>query len=189
MIEPQDWRTLWDELHAEDAGRGAAVERDRLRQRARQYAEPLPEDDHSLAVLRPVLSFELGAERYAVDVGLVHGVRDNLRLVRVPGAPPYYPGVMNVRGQIITALDLRRFFGLDPALDGAPAREALLVRAGRLTLALLARTVLGVQELPAESVHPVENLPYTHGITAERLIVLDLPLLCEDDRLFVGEKI
>ncbi len=188
MIEPQDWRSLWDELYTGDAERGAEAERERLRQRARQYAEPLPDADPAVHTLRPVLCFELGVECYAVDVGLVYGVRDSLHLVRIPGAPAYYPGVMNVRGQIITVLDLRRFFNLNPILDGPPAAEALLVRAGRLSLALLAQTVLGVQELPAGSVRPAENLPYVHGITPERLIVLNLPLLCEDDRLFVGGK-
>lgn len=188
MIDPHDWRSLWDKLYADEGQTSAAAERDRLRQRALQYAEPLPDADRSGYMQRSVLSFELGAERYAVDVGLVHGVRDNLHLVRVPGAPAYYPGVLNVRGQIITALDLRRFFDLNPEWDGPQPNEALLVRAGHLSLALLAHKVVGVVELPSDSVRPVENLPYAHGVTPDRITILNLPLLCEDDRLFVGEN-
>lgn len=181
-----DWEAVWKSLNWDDETRQRYAESDRLRQRAKQYSTPVVRRDALPENAKPYLTFDLGAERYSVDVMLVRGVRDGLTIARVPGVPPFYRGVINVRGQILTVLDLRAFFGLDATEEVIVADEAVLVHSGHLHLALLAHQVMGITNLAPAAITPIEHLPYAHGVTRERIIVLNLPLLLEDERLIIG---
>lgn len=175
--EPLDWD---DEHHRQ------AIERERLRQRAVQYAQPVVDNDELMRDARPLLTFTLDSERYGLDVMLVRGVRSVQRIVPVPGAPDHYPGVINVRGQVITSFDLRRFLGLMIRQPDIFPGEAILVRSHHLTLALLVHRVDGVVNVPATAITPVGTLTYAHGVTEDHLTVLNLAQLFEDERLIVG---
>lgn len=175
--EPLEW---------DDEKRRLAIERERLRQRAIQYAQVVVDSDELMRDARPLLTFTLDGERYGLDVMLVRGVRPVQRIVPVPGVPDYYPGVINVRGQVITAFDLRRFLGLTIRQPDVSPDEAILIRSHQLTLALLAHHVDGVVNVPATAIKPVGTLTYAHGVTEDRLTVLNLAQLFEDERLIVG---
>lgn len=181
-----DLQALWEELNQNEAERSQQVLEATLSQRARQYAAPLREaQNYSEDEIYQVLSFHLGNESYGIDVAVIRGIRPLERLSRVPAAPNFYRGVVNVRGQIITVLDLRAFFGMDaPAL---PKAELVLVGAGDMTLALLAERVDDVEMIPRTMVEPVE-MSYARGISHSRLILLDMISLLHDERLIVGGK-
>jgi purine-binding chemotaxis protein CheW len=127
----------------------------------------------------------LGSEHYGVDVMLVQGVRTIGHITRVPGVPPFYRGVVNVRGQVITVLDLRLFFEMPGDGDAVPD-ELVIVGNGDLTLGLLAHNVEGVATIPLESIEPVDNMRYALGVTRTRLVLLDIQRLLQDDQLVVG---
>lgn len=61
------------------------------------------------------LTFRLGGELFAVDVANVREVLELTRITRVPTAPEYMRGVVNVRGKAIAVVDLRVKFGLPEA--------------------------------------------------------------------------
>lgn len=181
-----DLQSLWEELNQSEAERNQQILESTLRQRAQQYAAPLREtktyaDDE----IYQVLSFQLGSESYGVDVAVIRGIRPLERITRVPSAPNFYRGVVNVRGQIISVLDLRAFFGME-APEIAKA-ELVLVGLGDMTLALLAERVEDVEMIPRSSVEPVE-MSYSRGISHSRLIILDMLNLLNDERLIVGGK-
>ncbi|MBL8154811.1 MAG: chemotaxis protein CheW [Anaerolineae bacterium] len=173
-------------LEWDNENRRLAMERERLRQRAIQYAQPVINSDELMRDARPLLTFTLDNERYGLDVALVHGVRSIQQIVPVPGVPDYYPGVINVRGQVITTFDLRRFLGLTLRQPEVPPGEAILVRSHQLTLGLLAHRVDGVVNVPATAIKSVGTLTYAHGVTEDHLTVLNLTQLFEDERLIVG---
>lgn len=154
---------------------------DLLRQRAEQYAAPQADDRPTQGEM--VLAFQLGEERYAVDVMVVRGLRAVRHITPVPAVPRFYRGVVNIRGQIITVLDLRVFFEM-PA-DDLPA-ELVVVEAKGLRLGLLAHRIEDV--LPVAEYSPVDDLRYARGLTADGLILLDIPRLLEDERLIVGGR-
>lgn len=176
-----DWWELRRSLEWDAEAQNAAL----LRQRAEQYAAPQHSRD-SVADTLHVLTFTLGGEQYAVDVMLVQSVRTlgTQKIMLVPATPRFYRGVVNLRGQIITVLDIRRFFDL-PESTSEPPRELVVVRSNGLELGLIARHVQGVQRVPAESVRPFEQLRYARGVTAERLVILDIARLFEDERLII----
>jgi purine-binding chemotaxis protein CheW len=186
MNTPEQNDDQLDTRELDTLSRALEAERERLRQRAEQYAQPVQQSELAPEDARSLLTFELGSEQYGVGVELVGGVRQTAKIVPVPGAPAFYPGVINVRGQIITVLDLRRFFGLIIAADAAAPSEVVLAQASGLRLGLLAHRIHGVETLPDSEIKAVEHLPYAYGITADRLIVLNLTQLFEDQGLIVG---
>jgi purine-binding chemotaxis protein CheW len=62
-----------------------------------------------------VLTFCLGSETYAVDILLVQEIRGWTPVTRLPQAPTYLLGMLNLRGSIVPVIDLRIRFGLEQA--------------------------------------------------------------------------
>lgn len=183
----EDLQALWDDLHADDSARDHEHLQKRLEQRARQYAAPQHRQEAFVDEnTYHVLVFLLGGERYAIDVSTVRGVRSLGRWTRVPGVPDFYRGVVNVRGRIVSILDLRLFLSIGADTSDLP-KELLLAEAGALHLAILADHVEDVLTIPRESVTAVE-MQYAHGVTEDRLIILDIAGLFSDDRLMIGGK-
>lgn len=194
---PIDWDALLRELDwQDDDDHQQRLLQERLKTRAQQYAQPKTTSDGAAneatgtdEALYTALTFTLDDETYALDVMAVRGVRAVTHITRVPGVPPFYRGVMNVRGQIYTVLDLRIFFhmagnGVDMPQVAMPD-EALLVTAENLSLALVAHRVNDVLRLSPDQIEPLD-MPYTLGMTINRVIVLDIHALFADDRLIIG---
>lgn len=181
------WQSLIAELEVDESERERVILLRRLEERAKQYAARKQDSStFSEEEAYHVLVFRLGAEQYALEVDTVRNVRPATRITRVPGTPPFYRGVVNWRGQIVTVLDLRIFFhtgGNQPG-DALPD-ELILVEAGGLELALLADHVEDVSVIPVESIEPIE-MSYAYGVTRSQMVILDIQKLFMDERLIVG---
>ncbi|MFC7735128.1 chemotaxis protein CheW [Roseomonas sp. GCM10028921] len=87
----------------------------------------------------------------------VLGVRDILgaqAITPIPLAPPEVAGGLNLRGRIVTAVDLRRRLGLPPREPGASAPMSVVVEGGGELYALLADSVGDVLALPEAGLAP-----------------------------------
>lgn len=82
----------------------------------------------------------------------VHDVFKLRALTRVPGAPAMVAGLMNLRGRIVTAIDMRARLGLPP-LDGGKPMCAVIEHGSQL-YALVVDTVGDVVSLPADGREP-----------------------------------
>jgi purine-binding chemotaxis protein CheW len=181
-----DWEAVWKSLNWDDDQRQEVANQERLRQRAQHYAAPAKDQKDTLEDVRTVLVFHLGGENYGIDVRYVFGIRALDTVAHVPGTPAFYGGVINVRGRILTVFDLRSFFQiLHTDADGAPG-EVVIVHAGKLEMAVLAHQVIGVESIPLSTIKPIEHMPYTVGLTSEKIILLDMAQLFQDERLIVG---
>lgn len=65
-----------------------------------------------------IVNFTIGEVNYGVPVEQVREVRDMQTVTPVPGSPPFVEGVTNLRGQIITVMDLRKRLNLPDKGDG-----------------------------------------------------------------------
>jgi purine-binding chemotaxis protein CheW len=63
------------------------------------------------------LSFSLGSEEYAVPLLAVREVIALPEFTPVPYTPSYFLGIMNLRGQVISIMDLRQKLGIKPGVD------------------------------------------------------------------------
>ncbi len=60
------------------------------------------------------VSFVVGEEEFGVDILKVQEIIKSVAITRVPNAPPFVEGVINLRGRVLPVLDLRGRFGLPP---------------------------------------------------------------------------
>ncbi len=79
-----------------------------------------------MSLVTSFITFKLGDELFAIDVARVREVLDLSEITRVPTAPPYMRGVVNVRGSAVPVVDLRLKFGLPPAADTVNTRIVVL---------------------------------------------------------------
>ena len=71
---------------------------------------------------RQYMTFKLGDELFAIDVAQVREVLEISQITKVPTAPAYMRGVVNVRGQATPVVDLRLRFGLPAGADTVNTR-------------------------------------------------------------------
>ena len=102
------------------------------------------------------LLFRVGARVYGCDIDCVREIIPWRRATRLPGAPAHVQGLVNLRGTIVTVLDLAARLEPDaPPLDEASAaRSIILVEHGSRVVGAAVDEVMDVQEIAPE---PVEE--------------------------------
>lgn len=164
-----------------------------LRARAQALARTPDRSSIGEATLE-LLEFGLAQERYALETRYVREVYPLKHLTPLPSTPPFVIGIVNVRGRILPVFDLKKFFGL-PENGLTDLHRVILVSGHELEFGLLADVSAGVRTIPMSSLQP--PLPtltgigadYLKGVTAERLIVLDMERILTDPRIIVNEEV
>ena len=116
------------------------------------------------------LAFALDDEPYAAPVSLVREILKPPPLTPVPRAPHAVLGIISVRGQLVTVMDLRRRLRLNESPPTRRARILLVEGAGGETLGLFVDEVLAVYRLSESEIEPAASAlgndvaPYIAGI-------------------------
>ena len=195
---PFDWEQVHRRLGAvrtclDHAGRPEPARRDVIfAQRARALAEAPPSQTRAPDTWE-VVAFQLSDERYGVESHYLREIVPVKEVTPLPTAPRFVLGLLNVRGQILSLVDLKPFFDLPPvALSDQSA--ALILRAPGMEFGLLADRLLGLELVAgAELQPPLPTLQglradYSRGLTPEGLVLLDAAKLLADPRLVVREE-
>lgn len=171
----------------------SADDRQILRTRAQHLARPLQNGVLESASLE-LLEFRLAQEDYALETHYVSEVYPLKDLTPMPCTPPFLRGIVNVRGRIVPVIDIKKFFDL-PDKGLSDLHRIILVRGNDLELGLLADVIVGVRTIPLDSLQPSLSTltgirsDYLKGVTAERLVVLDLDRILTDPRIIVHEEV
>lgn len=129
-----------------------------------------------------VIVLGIGKERYGVDLADVAEVLAPVRATPVPGAPPVFSGVINVRGEIRPVIDLRRLLGMEKVPQAHLARVILLRNEGR-EMGLQIDSVEEIRRIGPGDLQPAGNghSPYSAHIKAS---TKDLLMLLSTEALF-----
>ena len=103
------------------------------------------------------MTFRLGNELFAIDVSGVREVLEVPTITRIPTAPDYMRGVVNVRGTAIPVIDMRLRFGLSATIDTVNTRiivMELTLDGDQIVLGAMADSVHEVIELDPASINP-----------------------------------
>lgn len=139
------------------------------------------------AMQKQFVTMRLGAQRFGISVMAVQDVIRKQRITPVPLAPPIIAGALNLRGRIVTAIDMRKRLGLDsyPEPDGI---MKIVVEYQHELYALMVDAVGDVLTLSLGSIEkPPANLDETwrqiaagvHKLDKELLIILDIASVIE----------
>ena len=147
------------------------------------------------ALSRQYLTFRLGGEVFALEIGQVLEVLDFTQITRVPRMPEFMRGVINLRGSVVPVVDLRLRFGM-PATERTVNTCIVIVEVAidgeRVVLGALADSVQEVIELEPAQIEPPPRLgagirtEFIRGMgkdDAGFLIILDADRVFSDDEL------
>lgn len=140
--------------------------------------------------LYQLVTFSIGSEEFGVDILKVVEIIRIMDITKVPRAPAFVEGVINLRGLVIPIIDLRRRFGLSvKAMD--QETRIIVIEINGMTVGFVVDSVSEVLRIPASTVEPpppvVAGLDsdYISGVGKledKLLILLDLDkLLSADD--------
>lgn len=138
-----------------------------------------------------VVSFRLGEEEYGVDIMTVQEIILVGCITQVPEVPPHVLGVINLRGNVIPILNLRRRFGMADQAASEATRIVVMNLAGR-TVGVVVDGVSEVLRLSHDDIAPTPpslsgaGRDYVTGLARrkERLLVL-----LDMARLLVGTEL
>lgn len=101
-------------------------------------------------------TFRVDGRYYGVNVKLVQEITQPMPLTKVPLAPDYVAGLINLRGQIATAIGLRELFKLSPKPEDLAGVNVICKSEGPL-LALVVDEIGDVLEVEDEIFEPTPN--------------------------------
>ncbi len=136
----------------------------------------------------------MAGEIYGIETCHIREVCQIKELTVVPCTPPFIAGVMNLRGRILTIVDLCRFFELPPG-GLTEFNRVIVLKGSDNELGVLADSISGVWMVAVSELQ--ENLPtltgiherFLRGVTAQVVAVLDGERLLGDNSLKVNEKV
>lgn len=148
--------------------------------------------DKQGVTLLQLASFKLANEEYAVDIGAVQEIVRMSSITRVPRAPSFVEGVVNLRGKIVPVIDLRRRFGLS-SVEATKSTRIVIVQVTGKTVGLIVDSVREVLRLSSDAVSPPPEMVASSvdaaffkgvGQIGDRLIILlDLQRLLTHDEI------
>jgi len=138
-----------------------------------------------------LVSFELGKESFCVPITKIQEIIRYTNVVRIPKAPEFIEGIINLRGRVIPVIDLKKRFGM--ASDGDKHAQSRVIVA-EISGVRVGLSVDSVSRVIRMEKHSFESAPaiisgveqrFISGVVKEAkgmLIVLDL------DKIFTSEE-
>jgi purine-binding chemotaxis protein CheW len=139
--------------------------------------------------------FSLGNERYAIDIYLIKEIIRPLKITSLPGAPSFIEGVVNLRGDVIPVIDMRKRFEMPPRESGEG--RMIIVKVENQWVGILVDTVTEVIRIPRKDIKPPPKVvggvgaKYLQGVCKhkdELVILLNLDqILTSEEKIILRE--
>lgn len=164
-----------------------------LKARAKALARE-PAKTHADDQTVEIVEFVLAYEKYVIEAQYVREVYPLENLTPLPCTPAFVLGVVNVRGEILSVIDLKKFFDL-PEKGLTDLNKVIVLQSEGMIFGILADAVLDVRRISLTEIQP--SLPtligvrdrYLRGITPERAVFLDVEKLLTDEQIIVHEQV
>ena len=148
--------------------------------------------------LLQMVTFKIGEEEFGVDILRVQEIIRIMEITRVPKAPHFVEGVINLRGRVIPIIDLRRRFGLT-AREHDKDTRIIVIEINKMIVGFVVDAVHEVLRIPADTVEPPPpavmggvDSEYIKGVGKlddRLLILLDLDRLLSQEEQMELEQV
>lgn len=126
-----------------------------------------------------LVTFKLGTEEFGVDILKVQEINKMMNITRIPNAPAFIEGVINLRGKIIPIVDLRKRLGFREQPYDKSTR-IIVVELEGLVLGFIVDSVSEVLRIPGNTIEPPPSMvagiesEYIEGVGKldDRLLIL-----------------
>ena len=164
-----------------------------LKTRARALAQEPPKAALAETFLE-IIEFCLASETYGIEAVFVREIHQLRDLMPLPGMPAFVLGIANVRGQILSVVDLKKFFNL-PDKGLGEFNKLIIIRNERMEFGILSDAIIGTRSIPLDAIQapPVTitgiGAEYLRGVTEERIVVLDAQKILDDENIIVNDVV
>lgn len=169
-------------------------QRDILKSRAAALAMKVQADSTPEAgETMEAVSFEMAGEVYGIELAFIREVLPLKQLTPLPGVPAFVSGIFNLRGEILSVVDLRVLLELDSG-SRAPGRHILILSSPDMAFGIEVEAITGIQRIPENRLQPA--LPtmsglrkkYLKGLSDSGVAILDGGKLLADEDLVVRQS-
>ena len=109
-----------------------------------------------------VVVFTLGKEKFALETRLVHGIEKMMSITKVPTAPYYIKGLANLRGNIISIIDLKAYLNMENIKE---EENIIIVESDDERVGIMVDDVHEVVEITSDMIERVsDNSGYVKGV-------------------------
>jgi purine-binding chemotaxis protein CheW len=159
-----------------------------LKRRAEQLAHQNVADEAATHI--EVLVCRVGSELYAMETAYLRSVQWAGGITPVPCTPPFVLGIVSVRGDIVTVLDLGTMLGLKAAPESAETYALLLLGLPGVRAGLVVDEIVGVEHFGLDTLQPsLSGREFTRGIAPGPTVLLDLEQLFTSGRFDVLDEL
>lgn len=140
-----------------------------------------------------IVVFGLASETYGIESAFIREVYPLNDYTTLPGTPSFLLGIVNVRGQIISVIDLKKFFNL-PEKGLGELNKVIIIRNERMELGILADIIQGTRSIAIDEIQtpPVSTVGigagYLKGVTTNHIIILDAEKILDDESIVINQE-
>ncbi|HHY70773.1 MAG TPA: chemotaxis protein CheW [Thermoanaerobacterales bacterium] len=116
--------------------------------------------------IRQFVEFKIGEEEYGIDILQVKTIERMMPITRVPKAPKFVEGVINLRGEIVPVIDLKKRFDL-PSGETTDNTRIIIVSVDDITMGMIVDSATEVVQLAQDAIEPAP--PITGSIDSDYL--------------------
>jgi purine-binding chemotaxis protein CheW len=100
-----------------------------------------------------IVEIRLAGERWGIEPSFIREIAALTTLTPIPCTPPWVPGIVSIRGEIVSLIDLRRFFDLRSG-GLSDLDKVIVLEQGGMTFGILADAVGAMRTLPMADLLP-----------------------------------
>ena len=128
-----------------------------MESRSRRFAAALPQQVEAVSTWRGI-GFMLGGNQYVAHMSEVVEILQLPKVTRVPGVKSWVLGIANVRGRMVSVMDLNGLLDL-PSRGNWRSQRVLVIEHNDVLTGLLVDAVLGMQSFPVDREIPAGEVP------------------------------
>jgi purine-binding chemotaxis protein CheW len=164
-----------------------------LKARALALAQEPDQEDADVEYM-DITTFLLSSELYGIENRYIREVYALKDFTPLPCTPSFVFGIINIRGRIVSVIDIKRFFDL-PERGLSDQNKVIVLSSSTMEFGILADEIKGVRNVLSKDVQaglPTLagiRLEYLLGVAEDRLVVLDGGKLLTDKNLLAHEEV
>lgn len=97
---------------------------------------------------------QIGSEKYGIDIGYIDNIVRMQKITRVPKAQVYFPGIINLRGEVVPVMSIRIKMGLEKDVITNTSRIIILKIEDKGMLGVIVDAVSEVVTLSSDQIEP-----------------------------------
>ncbi len=143
---------------------------------------------HEIYTKDKFISFMLNNNHYGIKLKYIKEVLKDTSISHVPCTPDFVKGIMNLRGDFITVINLKEFLNMEPDKD-VQKKPIIIVENEDLVLALLIDKINELFEIPDEVIpkNSENNVSYDIIYNDKVHTILNIDRMLKDKRLFITD--